>query len=168
MLIIGLLIIGLLSRIIPHAPNFTPIIAIALFSGTYLNKKYSLLIPFALYVISDLIIGLHGVVLFTWSSVIIIAALGQTLKKNKSFLRLAGYTLASSVFFFIITNFGVWLTGWYPKTYAGLVQCYTLAIPFFRVSLAGNLIYVTVLFGIYQFVLNKLKDKKVKTVLLLS
>ncbi|MBN2119435.1 MAG: hypothetical protein JW734_00075 [Candidatus Omnitrophica bacterium] len=168
MIVITLFIIGLISRIIPHAPNFVPIVAIALFSGAYLDKKYSLWLALGLYVISDLIIGLHQVVIFTWTSVFIITLIGIALNKRKSPGRTLAYTLLSSVLFFIVTNFGVWASGWYPKTLQGLTQCYIAALPFFRTSLLSNLAYVTVLFGVYEFFTYRLKSKSLKTALLLS
>ncbi|MBU2044504.1 MAG: hypothetical protein KJ619_04700 [Candidatus Omnitrophica bacterium] len=166
MLIIALFILGLASRLTPHLANFSPIIAIALFSGAYLNKKYSLWLPIVLYVISDLIIGLHGVVLFTWGSVFLITLLGKRLKRNQSLVTNLSYAAISSVIFFIVTNLGVWLGGWYPRTINGLIQCYTLAIPFFRTSLVSNVFYMLVLLGTYEFVSKKVPSRKAKLALL--
>ena len=112
MLIIGLFIIGIISRLSPHLPNFSPMIAIALFSGAYLKKKHSLWFPIMLYLISDLIMGLHGVVLFTRGSVFLISILGRILRQRRSMSNNVVYALLSSILFFIVTNFGVWLTGW--------------------------------------------------------
>lgn len=168
MLIIAVFILGLLSRLIPHVPNFTPVIAIALFSGAYLNKKYSLWVPLSLYVISDLIMGLHEVVLFTWGSIVLIAVLGLALRKHRTFKNSLLYTLLSAVLFFIITNFGVWLGGWYPHTFQGFIQCYTLAIPFFRVSLIAALCYMTLFTVAYNLATKKIENRKVRFALLLS
>lgn len=166
MLIIGLFILGIASRLTPHTANFSPIIAIALFSGAYLNRKHYLWVPITLYVISDLIVGLHGIVLFTWGSVFLITLLGRKLKSGKNFKNTLAYTLLSSILFFLITNFGVWVSGWYPQTLAGFIKCYTLAIPFFRTSLIANLFYMTVLISVYELVTRKVANPKIKLVLL--
>ncbi|MEI8348851.1 MAG: DUF6580 family putative transport protein [Candidatus Omnitrophota bacterium] len=147
--------IAILSRLIPHVPNFSPLVGVALFAGVYWNKKNGFLLPLAMYIISDLIIGLHNTVLFTWSSIVIIYALGVYLRKHKSVTTTVAYTFISAVIFFIISNFGVWLMGWYPRTMAGLVQCFYLALPFFRMSLLADFVYVAVLFGAYEFFLAK-------------
>jgi len=168
MLILFLFIIGIFSRIIPHLPNFVPLAAIALFSGAYLNRKYAVIVPLALYIISDLIVGLHNVVFFTWGSIILISFLGTALRNKKTAPKILGFTLISSLLFFIITNFGVWAMGWYPRTLSGLVQCYVMAIPFFRTSLLSNLVYAGVLFGVYELLSDRLKDKKLKAALLLN
>lgn len=168
MLILFLFIIGIFSRFIPHLPNFVPLAAIALFSGAYLNRKYAVIVPLVLYVVSDLILGLHNVVFFTWGSIILISFLGTALRDKKTFPNILGFTLISSVLFFIITNFGVWVMGWYPRTLSGLVQCYVMAIPFFRASLLSNLVYAGVLFGVYELLSDRLKDRKLKTAFLLN
>jgi len=157
-MVTGLIIIGILTRFIPHVPNFSPLVGIALFSGVYLRKKYSYLIPIVIYVISDIIIGLHGIVLFTWGSIALIYWLGHKLKTNKTPVKIATYTLISSVIFFIVTNFGVWLQGWYSYTLGGLLKCYIAALPFFRTSLLADFIYVAVLFGTYEYILKRSRN----------
>jgi len=157
-MIIGLIIIGILTRFIPHVPNFSPLVGIALFSGAYLKGKYSYLIPIGIYVISDIVIGLHGIVLFTWGSMALIYLFGRKLKPNKMPVRIAAYTLISSVAFFIITNFGVWLEGWYSYSLSGLLKCYIAALPFFRTSLLADFIYVAVLFGTYEYILKRSRN----------
>ena len=154
-MVTGLITIGILTRFIPHVPNFSPLVGIALFSGVYLNKKYSYFIPIGIYVISDIVIGLHGIVLFTWGSIALIYWLGHKLKTNKTPARIAVYTLTSSILFFIVTNFGVWLQGWYSYTLEGLLKCYIVALPFFRTSLLADFIYVAVLFGTYEYILRR-------------
>ena len=154
-LVILFIILGVIFRVIPHVPNFTPLAGIALFSGVYLNKKHGYIVPLAIYIISDLIVGMHNTVFFTWASIAIIYFVGVYLRGRKTVSNTALFTLISSVVFFIITNFGVWLMGWYPRTLQGLTQCYTLAIPFFRTSLLANFIYVAVTFGLYEYFLSK-------------
>ncbi len=136
-------------------PNFSPLVAIALFSGVYFKKRFSFLIPLLIYIISDIIIGLHATIVFTWSSIVIIYLAGKILARHKTPFTIALYTIFSSVFFFVFTNYGVWLLGWYPHTFSGLLQCYIAALPFFRTSLVANLIYAALLFGLYEYFLRK-------------
>jgi len=158
---ICLIILGVLTRLIPHIPNFSPLVGIALFSGTYLKKRYSFLVPLGIYILSDVVIGLHKTVIFTWASIILIYFVGRYLKNRKTIANLFIYTFFSSCLFFIITNFGVWLLGWYPPNLAGLIQCYILALPFFRTSLLANFIYAGMLFGMYEYLLKR-KHKHLK------
>ncbi len=136
----------------PHPANFTPIAAIALFSGVYLNKKYAFIIPILAMLLSDIIIGFHSGIVWVYGSFVIIAFMGLWLKQRKNILAIAGTTLVSSVLFFVVTNFGVWAGGMYGYTFNGLLECYTMAIPFFRNSVAGDLFYVALMFGLYEFV----------------
>ncbi len=166
MLAIALIVLGILTRFLPHAPNFNPVIAIALFGGYYLNKKYAVLVPLLLMIMTDLFLGLHNVILFTWGSVILITILGIVQKKRKSVLTVGVSSLASAILFFLITNFGVWLSGWYPHTLQGLLNCYTMAIPFFRATLLSTIIYATVMFGAYELIARRVRNTRFATVLL--
>ncbi len=160
MVAIVLITIGVLTRLIPHDANFSPLVGIALFSGVYLNKKHAYLIPLAIYVLSDIIIGLHSAIFFTWGSILLIYYLGSKLKRHKTIENIGLYTLISSILFFIITNLGVWLLGWYTYTLEGLIKCFILAIPFFRTSLLANFIYVGLLFSTYEYFLRRFKLPK--------
>lgn len=166
MLAIILIIVGIVSRLLPLAPNFTPVAAIALFSGVYLNKKQAFFVPLSLMIASDLIIGLHNTIIFTWGSFALITLVGFWLKKHKSILGTLSFSLVSSVLFYIITNFGVWLMGWYPPTLAGLATSYIMALPFLRTFTLATLVYTTVLFGIYELTAHFLRDTKLAKVLL--
>ena len=150
MLALILMIFGILFRIIPHAPNFTPVAAIALFGAVLLpNRRLALIMPLALIMISDLFIGLHDIVIFTWGSVVIISLIGLGLRKSRKSTTVLFGSLASAVAFYLVTNFGVWAAGWYPPTPQGLLQCYVAGIPFFRNFLAGTLVYSAAFFGTY-------------------
>ena len=135
-LIVLLMLIAAFSRLIPHPPNFTPLTAIALFGGIYLsNKTLSYLLPIIIMLLSDIFLGFSSISLFVYFSFIIISYIGIKSKKP-SILNI----VLSSIVFFIVSNFGVWILG-YPKTWGGFIKCYTVAIPFFRNSLAGDLFY---------------------------
>ena len=151
--ILFLIIFTIITRIIPHPPNFTPLIAVALFSGVYFKKRFSFLIPLSIYVISDLILGVSDVSLFCWITIVFIYSLGTLLGKRCSFLNSLLFSFLSSILFFLITNFGVWLMGWYPQNWQGLIQCYIAALPFFRNTLISAILYTAVLFGGYEFLL---------------
>jgi hypothetical protein len=160
-----LILIAALSRLLPHPANFTPIAAMALAGGVYLDKRFALAIPIGALIVSDIFIGFHNTVLFVYGSFIIAGFIGLWLKAHKKPALVIGGTILSSVIFFIITNFGVWITGggwFYPKTLQGLVECYTLAIPFFRNTIAGDLVFTAVLFGLFEFAeyAYRVKEKK--------
>ncbi len=167
MLAILLLIFGMTARFMFHIPNFTPVIVLALFSGVYLKKKYALLLPVALMAVTDIFIGLHRTMFFTWGSLVLIAAIGLWVGKHKSIKTIATTSLASAILFFLVTNAGVWLvSGLYPRTLAGLSQCFLLAIPFFRMMLLSTFVYSVVMFGLYEFIALRIKNTSLARVLL--
>jgi hypothetical protein len=156
-LIISFIVIGVSARLVPHFPNFAPIAAVALFSGVYFKKKHGWLLPLGIFIGSDLIVGLHQTVIFTWGTIVLIYFLGKILQAKKTIGNTFLFTLISSIVFFLITNFGVWLMGWYPKNLSGLISCYINALPFFRMSLISNFAYVAIFFGAYEYLVKKHK-----------
>lgn len=147
-LVYGLLVLGIIARLAPHPWNATPLMAIALFGGTHLSKRWAILLPLAIVAISDWLIGWHATIPFTWGACIFTGLIAWWLRPRPSAPRILAGALAGSVTFYLITNFGVWFTQeLYPRTAAGLWQCYVAAIPFFRGTLAGDLLYTTILFG---------------------
>lgn len=147
--------------IINLPPNFAPIAAIALFSGTYFtDRKLALIVPIIAMIISDAFIGFYNpfIMISVYLCFILSAVLGFYLKNHKNLPNIIGASLLSSVLFYLITNYAVWAFGrLYPQTFTGLMQSYTLAIPFFRWTLLGDLFYVTVMFGSWEliFLFNK-------------
>lgn len=142
--IISLIFIAILSRFLPHPPNFTPIAAIALLSSKgFSNRWIVFLIPMVSLFISDLFIGLHATIPFVYASFLLIALLGMFVKKIN-----VGTVLLSSSVFFLVSNFGVWAIH-YPISVEGLIQCYTLALPFFLNTIMGDMVYGALL--IYPF-----------------
>ncbi|MCC6865106.1 MAG: hypothetical protein IT280_02995 [Ignavibacteria bacterium] len=156
-----LILFAAFSRLIPHPMNFAPIAAIALFAGAYLGKKFAFIVPVAAMLLSDIFIGFYSGIEWVYGSFAVIAFIGLWLGKKingKTGLTKTAYifgtALVTSVIFFIITNFGVWLSGmFYEMNFKGLAECYTMAIPFFRNSLAGDLFYAAAMFGIYELVI---------------
>ena len=155
-----LILFAALSRLLPHPMNFAPVTAIALFAGVYLNKKYAFIIPIAALIISDIIIGFYPYVYWVYGTMLLISLIGIWMKSNinnvnggKKIGYIAASTLVSSVIFFIVTNFGVWTSGmFYEMSFSGLMQCYALAIPFFRNSLLGDVVYTAAIFGLYELI----------------
>lgn len=146
--VIAIVLAAALSRLIPHPWNFAPITAIALFGGTHLPKQWAYSLPLVAMFLSDLVLGFHPEMPLVYLSFLLIVAIGQFVSQRKSFFRVTGAALVSSVLFFLLSNLGVWLVGaFYPKTVDGLVTCYIAAIPFFQNTLIGDLLYTATLFG---------------------
>ena len=152
---IGIFLALVASRFIPHPPNFTSLLALSFYVPLLLGIKFLpvLLISF---IITDFIIGLHGVTFFTWGSIVLIGLMSKFFISNIT-KRVSGALLGACLFF-IITNFGVWSLGSYGYTFEGLVTCYTLAIPFFTYSLISTFIFSGVIEGICKLTeINKTK-----------
>ena len=134
--LISVITFAVLSRFLPHPPNFTPVAAIALLSSKGFNNRWiGLLIPMIILFISDLVLGLHGSIPFVYGAFILISLFGSFVEKIN-----IGVVLSSSVIFFLVSNFGVWFL-YYPSTFTDLVTCYTLAIPFFLNTILGDLFF---------------------------
>ena len=141
-----LIVISAASRLVPHVWNVAPVAAAAMLAGAVLPRKWAIAVPLVAMFTSDLIIGFYAapVMLTVYACFALCALIGSWLKDMKPTKVLAG-SLASSTLFFIATNFAVWATAdWYPKTWAGIELCYTLSIPFFRNTVAGDLIFTGV------------------------
>ena len=143
-----------LFRLLPHPPNFSPIAAMALFAGAYLPRRaLAFAAPLAALLLSDLVLGFYPGIEFVYASVALTVLIGWAISSRRSALRIAGAAVAGSVFFYVLTNFGTWLTmDMYPKTMAGLAACYVAAIPFFQNTLAGDLFFTALLFGGFALV----------------
>jgi hypothetical protein len=137
------------SRLFPHPPDFTPLAAMALFGGAYFSdRRVAFAVPFIALLLSDLVLGLHQTMPFVYLGFGATVFIGMALRGKVRVLPVAGAAIASSVLFFIVTNFGVWLVGdMYPHDVGGLVLCYIAAIPFFQYSLMGDFLYTGLLFG---------------------
>ena len=136
-------------RLLPHPPNFTPIGAMALFSGAYLGRRgLAFVAPLAALFVSDAVLGFYRGMGTVYFSVALIVVLGMLALRRASAPRVGVAAIVSSVLFFAVTNFGMWLfSGFYPRSLAGLETCFIAAIPFFQNTLAGDLFYAALLFG---------------------
>lgn len=147
---ICLILLAISLRILPHPPNFAPVAAVAIFGGAVLPRRLALWVPLAAMVASDAVIGFYNLIFLTWGCYVLTALASSAWLKKPSLARGFSITLAGSTFFYIITNFGVWLTsGMYAHTFSGLMKCYRLALPFFRNTVSSDLFYTAVLFSIY-------------------
>jgi ABC-type proline/glycine betaine transport system permease subunit len=146
-LLIAFVLIAILSRLIPHLPNFTAVTATALFAGRHFkNKILAFAAPLTVMILSDLILGFYTISLFVYASFAAVVFLGQWSQKMNVLI-----VLFSSLTFFVISNFGVWLLG-YPLTLEGFIACYTAAIPFFRNAILGDLFYAAILYYSFKWV----------------
>jgi hypothetical protein len=166
-LVIAVVIVAALIRLLPHPFNFTPIGALALFSGSILYKrKWALVLPLGGLILSDLVMeyfnpgsGIYDGILAVYASFVLIALLGSRLKSNKSIVRVFGFSLTSSVLFFLITNFTFWYAGQlYPVSINGLLESYYMGLPFFRNGLLGDLFFNGLFFGSYYFLTIRIKS----------
>ena len=144
------------SRLIPHPWNFTPILAVGIFSGFYFkNFILSLFIVILSMFIGDLFLGFHSTMFFTYISLALAVVIGLFIKHFK-FTEILFSGLVSSVCFFIITNFGAWATlEMYEKNLAGLINSYVLAIPFFHNTLISTFLYLFLIKIIFNFLVDK-------------
>ena len=109
------------------------------------------MVPFAALFLSDILLGLHNSMIFVYGGFALTVVIGIMLQNRITFTNTAFAVVTSSVLFFLLTNFGTWLTSaLYAKTGAGLVQAYVAGIPFFQNSLLGNLAYAALIFGGYS------------------
>jgi hypothetical protein len=166
LVLVGVVVVAALCRLVPHPPNFAPIDAMALFGAAHFRRKWAaFLVPLAAMLASDLVLelayhlrllpgwlglsrGFHSGMWIIFLTVLLISALGLVLRRKMTPAKVAGCVLASSVLFFLVTNFA-WWAGYdlFPHTFAGLMQSYAAGVPFFHWTLLGDAFYATVLFG---------------------
>ena len=162
LLILSFIVLGVLTRIIPHIDNFTAVYAIALFSGSVLRdrKIVALLIPIYIMGISDLILN-TTINPSVYISLSFIVLFGFYFKKQKNIINIISYSITSSLIFFLITNFFVWINStpmdgiyYCSKDVLGFTKCYIQAIPFFWPTLFSTIIYSLILFYSFELVKN--------------
>lgn len=142
------------SRFIPHPPNFTSLIALSFYVPAIFGSRY---IPAVLlsFVFTDMVIGFHNTLLFTWGSVIFIGIFSRYF--TKSILTRISGALTGALIFFIITNFGVWVSGMYQANLNGLIESYVMGLPFFGYSLVSTFIFGSLIETVYKFTKFSLK-----------
>jgi len=147
--IVSAILVAAVLRLVPHPPNLTPIVAMALFSGAYLGRRaLAFAAPLGALLLSDLVLGFYSGMIVQYFAVALVVLLAIVALQQRTALRVGAAAIASSVLFFLITNLGVWaLSGMYPHTVLGLQACFVAAIPFFQNTVAGDLFYAALLFG---------------------
>ncbi len=149
-----LIALGVAGRIVFDLPPNVELVTLSCFlASVYLGGAFSVLVPLAIMIASDMAIGNTQIFIFTWSAYIVIglsALILRRCKKNEVNLVSAStlFTLPTSLFFYLWTNFGVWYQGWYPPTLSGLIESYVMGLPFLKFNLVGNLIFVPLGFGL--------------------
>ena len=170
LLIILFIAVIFFGRVLPHPYNFTPLIAVTLLSSfTISNRMLALVVPLMGFWLSDLFMNnvvyagyysnftiFNSGMIWTYGAIILVGLMGSSFINKISSGKVVLASLSGSTIFYIISNFGVWaLSPMYAKSVAGLIQCYTLALPFYGTSLIGDLLYSSLLFGAYQLVFSK-------------
>ena len=153
--IIFLTTLLVLSRIIPHPPNFTPILAGIIFLP-FIKKdiKFSVFVPLGAMLISDFIIGMHSLMLWTYGPIVILSLLSYYFFIDKA-SRIASLAIASPAVFYLMSNFGVWInSSMYTKDFSGFIQCYVNAIPFYANSATACVLFCSAFFVIKSFLKN--------------
>ena len=150
-LIFTMILFAAALRLAPHPWNFTPIGAIALFSGAMVrDRRVAFLFPSLVMFATDAIIGFNKLSPLVYASFLLSVLIGCLLNRNRNLLHISGATFLGSLQFFLITNFGVWaFLGSYPRTSAGLAACYLAGVPLFWNTLAGDAVYTMLLFGAF-------------------
>lgn len=156
------------SRFLPHPPNFTPILSMALIGGMFINdKRLAFVIPLLAMLLSDSLIGFHPTMIPVYFCFILTIGMGFIIKDKPNGIKVAGFSLVSSVMFYLITNLAHFiLMADYTKDIAGLISCYSMAIPFFKWTLLSGLVYSLALYfsiTLYEkYLEDKFKEIKIK------
>ena len=152
---LGIFVVLAASRFVPHPPNFTSLIALSFYVPALLGLRFLPAVVLS-FVLTDFFIGYHNMLFFTWGSVIIIGLISKYFLS--SFLKRLCGALSGACLFFLITNFGVWTTGFYSYSFEGLLTSYILALPFFGYSLVSTFIFGSLIETVYKFTKFSLKN----------
>ncbi len=156
-LIFALVVATIFLRLLPLPPNFSPVIAVALFAGAQLkNTHWAAVAALVAMLVSDFILGFHGLMVFVYASIALCAVLGRVFFKKFSYSAAITGSFAGSLLFFLITNAGVWMSSaHYAPGFEGLLQSYIAGLPFFHNSLISSLIFTVVIFKIWQVIASR-------------
>jgi hypothetical protein len=167
--------VAVICRLVPYVPgadrlwHVMPVGALALFAGSRLRTRWAVLVPLGAMLLSDLLLLLPlGAQAFDASRPIVYASfavyvlIGRLVRQGElSPMVLGGAVLLGSLQFFVVTNFAYWLTGiLYPRTLAGLAECYTMALPFYRGTLVGDLFFSGLIFGLHAVLVAQASRQK--------
>ncbi|HXJ05635.1 MAG TPA: DUF6580 family putative transport protein [Candidatus Acidoferrum sp.] len=149
LLALAIIVLAAALRIAPHPWNFTPVGAMALFSGAIIrDRRLAFLFPLLALFAGDIFVGFHKLMPIVYASFLVSVAIGFWLRKRRGVARIGTATLVGAIQFFLVTNFAVWALGLsYPRNSAGLLACYAAGVPFFWNTLVGDAFYATLFFG---------------------
>ncbi len=169
-LAIGLTLISALGRLVPHAPNVTPLGGSCLFAGSRIGGWLAWFLPLTVMLITDPFVG--G---FRYSSIAVYAAflinvwIGRRFVQNITPVRVGAAAFAASLQFFLITNFAIWMESslgpsrFYAANLQGLAACYLAAVPFWGRTLAGDLLFSAAIFGLYELLRSRIASESSAT-----
>ena len=152
---LGIFIALAVTRFIPHPPNFTSLIALSFYVPALFGVRY-LPIVIVSFALTDVVIGFHNTILFTWGSILIVGLLSNFFNRSIMF-RISG-ALTGVVVFYLITNFGVWSGGMYGYSFDGLITSYIMGLPFLGYSLISTFIFSALIESFYKFYKAKVKN----------
>ena len=153
-LALGLVALLTLSRLIPHPPNFTPILGMAVFSGAIISKRIiAYLVPLAAMLLSDLYLGFHASMPIIYFSLAVCVLIGTFIEARVSILSSFLSISFGVIIFFLITNFMVWYgSGMYEHSISGLMTCYFMGLPFVQNTFISSILYGMGAFLIYDII----------------
>lgn len=162
----GVILAVALLRLLPHPPNVAPVTALALFAGATLGRRfYGFFVPLAAMLVSDTLLelvtgrGFHALMPVVYGTFALVVLLGSWLKDRLQVGRIALASVAASTLFYFTTNFAVWASGtMYPHTAVGLLACYIAALPFYGLSLVGDLAFAALIFATYSALVRRLPE----------
>src|SRR5260370_6488684 len=148
---IGMVVLGACARLVPHPWNFTPMMTIGLFAGSHARKANTgILATLLALALSDAVLGFYPGFWYVYAAALVPVLLGRLIRNRSGAGAIAAAAFASSLSFFMITNFMVWATDQlYPHTFSGLAECYLAGIPFYRNQVLGDAVYTVAIFGGY-------------------
>lgn len=153
-----LVIIAAASRVVPHPWNFTPMLAVALFAGARIERRWLAAVGvLGCLALGDIILGAfpYPGMIWVYASMLVVVLLGRILRSRTSVVATLVTALGAGFLFFVVTNFAVFAgTNLYPHTLDGLGQCYVAALPFYRNQIVGDLVFTGALFGLHAFALS--------------
>jgi hypothetical protein len=146
----GLIVLGAASRLLHLPPNIAAVTGVTLLAGFALRNVWlALLVPIGAMALADIVLGWYPGVLATYAGMAAGVFIARGLLPRLTVLRLVATTFLASLAFFVLSNFGTWLEGWYGYTWDGLVACYIAALPFWQNSLVADFISTALAFGLF-------------------
>ena len=151
---IAMVLVGAGARLLPHPWNFTPLMAIGLFAGSKAARaSIGALATLLALLLSDAVLGFYSGFWYVYAAALVPVAIGRFMRERRGAGAIATAAAASSLSFFLITNFMVWATSaWYPHTLTGLSACYIAGLPFYQNQVMGDAFYTVAIFGGYEVI----------------